>query len=179
MCVGEVVEDVSHLLAVGMVADEYDRRMLRSVIVCVVMGLHTAAYRLQHEGVVFARHGHMSLGAQDWLTRRDFAEGGFDLLGILGLVGAQHKRLPAGIVAVKVFVGMFAVLMRGESAVGMAVELVLVVERRIGFRRHLVQRTVVVVAVPVRMIMGGRGRSVVQVHPHAEAGVELRVVCQF
>ena len=94
-----------------MVPDEYHRRLGRSVIVGVIIGLNASADGLKDQGVVFAGDRNVSLCTEDRLAQCDFGDSPFQNFRILRFSRTQQERLPAWIVAVEMFMGLVAMFM--------------------------------------------------------------------
>src|ERR1700751_2150945 len=88
----------------------------------------------------------------------------------------KHEGLPAGVMLMKVLMGMFAVLVRAESGMGMAIKLSLVLERPVQFHRHLLDGAVMMF---VRGVQGLLRQVVMHVQSHTQASIELRAMSQL
>ena len=75
----------------------------------------------------------------------------------------------------EMLVRVLAVLVRGKTGMGMAVEPALVFRRAIQLDRHLPDRAVMVVVI----VMGGCHRLLMHVQAHAQARIEFRMVGKF
>ena len=142
----------------------------------IVVGLDTSADGLKHQRMVFSWDRDVSFGAQHGLAQCDLGNGAFQRLSVLDIRCCKKKRLPAWVMAMEMFVGVFAMVMGVEAAVGMAIKLGLVVNGFVQSLRHLVQRAMVMM---VAMLMGRRSGFVVEMQAHAQTCVELRVIGEF
>jgi len=83
--------------------------------------------------------------------------------------------LPACVMIMEMLMGMLAVLVRIESGVGMAVELLLILKGTIQFQWHVLNRAMMMAMVAV--IMGCRRKwLIMQAQAHAQAGVQFGMI---
>src|SRR5271166_5957576 len=104
------------------------------------VGLDPVTYRLHDQPMTFALDRSKTLCPQNRLTQSDFTHCCFQFFCILQVVALEHERLPAGVMLMKVLMSMFAVFVRAELGMRVAIELSLVFERPIQCRRHLLYR---------------------------------------
>src|SRR5271166_5057083 len=121
-------------------------RHLGSILLKV--GLDPVTDRLHDQPMTFAFDRSETLCPQNRLIQSDLAHCCFQFFCVLQVVALEHERLPAGVMLMKVLMSMFAVLMRAEPGMRVAIKLSLVFEWPIQFRRHLLYR-------PMMMIVRG------------------------
>jgi len=78
--------------------------------------------------------------------------------------------------AVKVFMRFFTMMMRIQTGMSVPIKLRLISEGRIVSAGHLVERPVVMV---VTMLVHRRRGTIMEVKPHAQPRIQLRVISQF
>src|SRR5208337_774827 len=88
----------------------------------------------------------------------------------------EHERLPAGIMLMKVLMSMFAVFVRAEPGMRMAIKLSLVFEWPIQFRRHLLYRAMMVFVHGMQPLLH---ELVMQIQSHTQTSIELRMVSKL
>ena len=76
----------------------------------------------------------------------------------------------------KVLMSLFAMFVRAEPGMRMAIKLSLVFERPIQFRRHLLYRTMMMFVRDVHPLLH---EFVMQIQSHTKTGIELRMVSKF
>lgn len=79
------------------------------MILSIVVGLNARADGLQDEGVMFSQNGDVPFRSEDGFFLSCFGNCLFNSVGVLRLMGMKDERLPSGVMAVEVFVGMFPV----------------------------------------------------------------------
>src|ERR1700730_7085023 len=144
--------------------------------VLLEVSLDPGTYGLHDQPMTFAFDRSKTLCPQNRLMQSDFAHRCFQFFCVLQVVALEHERLPAGIMLVKVLMSMFAVFVRAQPGMRMAIELSLVFEWPIQFRRHLLYGPMMMFVHGVQPLLH---EFVMQIQPHTETGIELRMVSKF
>src|SRR6202022_5137853 len=105
--------------------------------VLLEVSLDPGTYALHAQPMTFAFDRSKTLCPQNRLMQSDFAHRCLQFFCVLQVVALEHEGLPTGIMIVKVLMSMFAVFVRAQPGMSVAIELSLVFERPLQFRRHL------------------------------------------
>src|SRR5580704_9345017 len=149
-------------------------RHLRSILLKV--GLDPVAHRLHDQPMTFAFDRSKTLCPQNRLMQSDFAYRCFQFFCVLQVVALEHNRLPAGVMLMKVLMSMFAVFVRAEPGMRVAIKLSLVFEWPVQFRRHLLYGAMMMFVHGVQPL---QPEFVMQIQSHTQTGIEFRMVSKF
>src|SRR5271165_2928352 len=140
------------------------------------VGMDPVTYRLHDQPVTLAFDRSKTLCPQNRLMQSNFAHRCFQFFCVLQVVALEHERLPAGIMLMKVLMSMFAVFVRAEPGMRMAIKLSLVFEWPIQFRRHLLYRAMMMFVHGMQPLLH---ELVMQIQSHTQTGIELRMVSKL
>src|SRR5260370_36858056 len=135
------------------------------------VGLDPVTYRMHDQPMTFAFDRSKTLCPQNRLMQSDFAHRCFQFFYVLQVVTLEHKRLPAGVMLMKVLMSTFAVFVRAEPGMSVAIKLSLVFEWPIQFRRHLLYGAVLMFVHAVQSLLL---ECVIHSHSRTQTGMTLR-----